>query len=48
VPFGGYAGNTLPEIIVRDLDWCFWVVPKLYGKLADEAEELARKASAQS
>jgi len=42
VPFGKYQGKTLPEIIVRDLDWFFWVVPKLYGKLADEAEELAR------
>ena len=46
VPFGKYKGKTLPEIIVRDLDWFFWIVPKLYGKLADEAEELARKARA--
>jgi hypothetical protein len=46
VPFGKYAGKTLPEIIVRDLDWFFWVVPKLYGKLAEEAEELARRARA--
>jgi hypothetical protein len=46
VPFGKYQGKTLPEIIVRDLDWFFWVVPKLYGKLADEGEELARKARA--
>jgi hypothetical protein len=45
-PFGRYAGKTLPEIIVRDLDWFFWVVPELYGKLADEAENLARKARA--
>jgi hypothetical protein len=44
VPFGKYAGKTLPEIIVRDLDWFFWILPKLYGKLADEAEELARRA----
>ncbi len=43
VPFGRYKGRTLPEIIVRDLDWFFWVLPKLYGKLADEAQELARK-----
>ena len=40
MPFGKYQGKTLPEIMVRDLDWFFWVVPKLYGKLADEAEEL--------
>ncbi len=44
VPFGKYKGKTLPEIIVRDPDWFFWAVPKLYGKLADEAEELARRA----
>ena len=44
VPFGKYQGKTLPEIIVRDPDWFFWVVPKLYGKLADEAQDLARKA----
>jgi hypothetical protein len=46
LPFGKYGGRTFPEIIVRDLDWFFWVVPKLYGKLADEGEELARKARA--
>lgn len=46
VPFGKYEGKTLPEIIVRDLDWFFWALPKLYGKLADEAQELARKARA--
>ena len=37
VPFGKYKGKTFPEIIVRDPDWFLWVVPKLYGKLADEA-----------
>jgi hypothetical protein len=31
VLFGKYRGKTLPETIVRDLDWFFWVVPKLYG-----------------
>ena len=46
VPFGKYKGKTLPEIIVLDLDWFFWVLPKLYGKLAEEARELARKAHA--
>jgi hypothetical protein len=30
VLFGKYRGKTLPETIVRDLDWFFWVVPKLY------------------
>ena len=46
VPFGKYLGKTLPEIVVHDPDWFFWVLPKLYGKLADEAQELARKAGA--
>jgi hypothetical protein len=43
VPFGKYAGKTLPEIIVRDLDWFFWAAPKLYGRLGDQAQDLARK-----
>jgi hypothetical protein len=46
VPFGRYRGKTLPEIIVRDLDWFFWMLPKLYGKLGTEARDLARKARA--
>ncbi len=46
VPFGKYQGKSFPEIIVRDPDWFFWVLPNLYGKLADEAQELARRARA--
>jgi hypothetical protein len=46
VPFGKYSGKTLPEIIVRDLDWFFWVLPKFYGRLETEARDLARKVSA--
>ncbi len=46
VPFGKYGGKTLPEIIVRDLDWFFWMLPRLYGKLGTEADDLARKARA--
>jgi hypothetical protein len=46
VPFGKYKGKSFPEIIVRDPDWFFWALPKLYGKLAEEAQELARKARA--
>jgi hypothetical protein len=46
VRFGKYEGKTLPEIIVRDADWFFWALPKLYGKLAKEGQELARKAQA--
>jgi hypothetical protein len=44
VPFGKYGGRTLPEIIVLDLDWFFWMLPKLYGRLGTEARDLARKA----
>ena len=46
VPFGKYKGKTFPEIIVRDPDWFFWVLPNLYGTLAEEAQELARRARA--
>jgi len=31
---------------VRDLDWLFWALPKLYGRLAYEAQELVRKVRA--
>jgi hypothetical protein len=44
LPFGKYAGNTLPEIIIRDPDWFFYMLPNLYGRLGDEAQNLARKA----
>jgi len=46
VPFGKYKGKSFPEIIVRDPDWFFWVLPRLYGKLGEEAQELARRARA--
>jgi hypothetical protein len=46
VPFGKYAGNTLPEIILTDPDWFFHMLPKLYGRLGEEAQNLARKARA--
>jgi hypothetical protein len=46
VPFGRYRGKTLPEIIVVDVDWFLWMVPKLYGRLGTEARDLARKARA--
>jgi hypothetical protein len=46
VPFGKYAGQTLPEIIIRDPDWFFYMLPKLYGRLGEEAQNLARKARA--
>lgn len=46
MPFGKYQGRSLSEILIHDPDWFFWMLPKLYGKLADEAEELARRAQA--
>ena len=46
VPFGKYQGKSFPEIIVCDPDWFFWALPKLYGKLAEEAQELSRRARA--
>jgi hypothetical protein len=46
VPFGKYAGKTLPEIILSDPDWFFYMLPKLYGRLGDEAKNLAQKARA--
>ena len=45
VPFGKYKGKTLPEIIVCDLDWFFWAVPNLYGRLAHEALGRTRNRS---
>jgi hypothetical protein len=44
MPFGKYAGQTLPEIILTDPDWFFYMLPKLYGRLGEEAKNLARKA----
>lgn len=46
MPFGKYKGKTLPEIVLIDLDWFYWVLPRLYGKIAEEAQDLARKAQA--
>jgi hypothetical protein len=46
MPFGRYKGKTFPQIIVLDLDWFFWMLPKLYGKLGTEAHDLARKVRA--
>jgi len=44
--FGKYAGKTLPQILLLDPDWFFWMLPKFYGQLAEEAQDLARKATA--
>src|ERR1700692_1372254 len=44
--FGKYAGKTLPQILLLDPDWFFWMAPKLYGRLGEEAKDLDRKARA--
>jgi hypothetical protein len=46
MPFGKYKGKTLPEIILIDLDWFYWALPKLYGKVEADAQDLARKVRA--
>jgi hypothetical protein len=45
VPFGKHQGKTLPQIVIDDPDWFFWILPRLYGQLKIEADDLARKAS---
>jgi hypothetical protein len=45
ITFGKYEGKTLPEVILIDLDWFYWALPKLYG-IAEEAQDLAQKARA--
>ena len=44
--FGKYEGKTLPEVILIDLDWFYWALPKLYGKIGEEAQDLAWKIRA--
>jgi hypothetical protein len=46
IRFGKYEGKTLPEIILIDLDWFYWALPKLYGKVEADAQDLARKVRA--
>ena len=41
-PFGKHRGKTLPQIILDDPDWFFWILPELYGQLKIEADDLAR------
>jgi hypothetical protein len=45
VPFGKHQGKTLPQIVIDDPDWFFWILPRLYGHLKIEADELGHKAS---
>jgi len=48
VSFGKHSGRSLPEIILADADWVFWAVSNgvFKGRLADQAEDIARKARA--
>jgi hypothetical protein len=41
-----HKGKTFPQIILQDPDWFFYMLPKFYGNLADEAKSLAQKAQA--
>jgi hypothetical protein len=45
IPFGKHQWKTLPQIVIDDPDWFFWILPRLYGQLKIEADDLARKAS---
>jgi hypothetical protein len=36
----------LPQILLLDPDLFFWMAPKLYGRLGEEAKDLDRKARA--
>ena len=44
--FGKHEGQTFPQILLSDPDWFFWLVAQgtLYGRLAEEAHDLAKKA----
>jgi hypothetical protein len=44
VPFGRHKGKSLPQIILADPDWFYWVLSKLRGRLAVEGRELAARA----
>src|SRR5580700_6226724 len=46
LPFGKHQGKTLPQIVLSDPDWFFYMLPRFYGRLADQAQEIARKARA--
>lgn len=43
--FGKHAGRTLPQVLLKDPNWFFWAVSKLYGPLASEAAILAHRAT---
>jgi hypothetical protein len=42
VNFGKYTGKTLPQIVLADPNYFFWLAEKLYGRLMTEAELLGK------
>src|SRR5215469_13442206 len=44
MPFGKYAGRTLPQLLFKDPDYFFWLLQKgdLKGALAMQAKQLAK------
>jgi hypothetical protein len=46
LPFGKHKGDSLPQALLKDPNWFFWILPKLYGLFRKQAEELAQKARA--
>jgi hypothetical protein len=44
MPFGRHIGRTLPQIVLSDPNYFFWLAEKLYGRLMTEAELLVRRA----
>jgi len=42
VPFGKHQGKTLPQIVIDDPDWFFWILPEVYGPLKFEADEACK------
>ena len=46
LPFGKHLGKTLPQIVAANLDWFYYMLPKLRGKLGVEGRVLARRMKA--
>ena len=46
MPFGKYEGRTLPQVLLKDPDYFFWLLREgaLKGALAIQAKRLAKKA----
>ena len=44
VPFGRCTEKTLPQIVLSDPNYFFWLATKLYGPLETEAQPLVRRS----